>query len=91
MLPKVEESKRLRILLTNGRFPTALDLARQLHDVGHTIYVVDPVHFHICFFSRAVKKSFKVPAPHEDAAGFIQGVRKAIQEAKIQLIIPVSK
>jgi len=80
---------RLNILLTNGRFPVSLDLARQLNKLGHNVYVVDPMRFHISKFSRNTKKCYMVPAPHIDAAGYIEGVRKAVREKNIQLIIPL--
>ncbi|KAF9446356.1 hypothetical protein P691DRAFT_827658 [Macrolepiota fuliginosa MF-IS2] len=79
----------LNVLLTNGRFPVTIDLARQLKKAGHTVYVVDPMHYHVCKFSRDVKKSYKVPAPHYDPSGYIQGLKHAIKEATIDLIIPM--
>lgn len=79
----------LRILLTNGRFPVTLDLARQLKLAGHHVYVVDPMHYHVCKFSCAVRKSYYVPAPFIDPAGYVQGVKKAVAESKIDLIIPM--
>ncbi|KAF9480279.1 carbamoylphosphate synthase large subunit [Pholiota conissans] len=47
------------------------------------------MHYHVCKFSSKVKRSFYVPVPREDAAGFIAGVKDAIQDAKIDLIIPM--
>ncbi|KAF8966930.1 hypothetical protein BDZ97DRAFT_1903600 [Flammula alnicola] len=79
----------LNILLTNGRFPVSLDLARQLKLAGHHVYVVDCMHYHVCKFSRDVKRSFRVPVPHEDPSGFIEGVKRAVQNADIHLIIPL--
>lgn len=79
----------LNILLSNGRFPVSIDLARQLKFAGHNVFVVDPMHYHVCRFSRAVRKSFWAPAPHVDAAGYVDCVRRAVEEAKIDLIIPM--
>lgn len=81
--------RRLNILLSNGRFPTSLDLARQLKRSGHHVYVVDPMHYHVCKFSNAVRKSYHVPAPHTDSTGYIRGVKEAIHDANIDLVIPV--
>ncbi|KDQ08599.1 hypothetical protein BOTBODRAFT_37752 [Botryobasidium botryosum FD-172 SS1] len=83
------QQRRLNILLTNGRFPVSLDLARQLHGEGHTVFCVDPMEYHVCKFSNAVKKSHYVPAPHVDAAGYVQGVAHAVAESRIDLIIPL--
>lgn len=79
----------LRILLTNGRFPVSLDLARQLHALGHTVFVVDPMRFHISKFSRVVKKCFMVPPPHTNGAGYVESVLKIVSKRNIQLIIPL--
>jgi glutathione synthase/RimK-type ligase-like ATP-grasp enzyme len=79
----------LKILLTNGRFPVTLDLARQLELAGHHVYVVDPMHYHVCKFSTAVRKSYYVPAPHADSAGYIRGVLHAIDDADIDLVLPL--
>jgi hypothetical protein len=80
---------RLNILLTNGRFPVSIDLARQLHLLSHSVYVVDPMHYHVCRFSRAIKRSHWVPTPHIDAHGFIAAVKKVVHHASIDLIIPM--
>jgi len=85
----MSSSPHLRILLTNGRFPVSLDLARQLRKMGHTVFVVDPMRFHIGKFSRVVKKCFVVPPPHEDSAGYVNSVRQIVTENNIQLIIPL--
>ncbi|CAZ81183.1 unnamed protein product [Tuber melanosporum] len=79
----------LNILLSNGRFPVSIDLARQLKLAGHNVYVVDPMHYHVCKFSNSVVKSYWVPAPHVDAEGYTEGVRRAVVDAKIDLIIPM--
>jgi hypothetical protein len=79
----------LNILLTNGRFPTTIDLARQLHLLSHNVFVVDAMHYHVCKFSTAIKKSYQVPAPHYDSDGFIAGVEQVINDAKIDIIIPM--
>lgn len=86
---KTETRHPLNILLTNGRFPVSIDLARQLHLARHKVYVVDPMHYHVCKFSRVVRKSYHVPAPHSDAVGYIAGVKDAILDSKIDLVIPI--
>src|SRR4051794_14117747 len=80
---------RYRVLLTNGRFPVSLDLARQLYIAGHHVYCVDPMEYHVCRFSIVVKKSKQVPAPHVDAKGYVEGVKDAIERWKIDIVIPL--
>jgi glutathione synthase/RimK-type ligase-like ATP-grasp enzyme len=86
---KVPPAQRRRILLTNGRFPVALDLARQLRKVGHKVFTVDPMRFNITKFSKSVDKCFKVVAPHVDAAEYVAGVTRVAFLLKIDLIIPM--
>lgn len=87
--PKKKSTASLNILLSNGRFPVSIDLARQLKLAGHNVYVVDPMHYHVCKFSNSVKKSYQVPAPYVDAVGYTEGVRRAVEDANIDLIIPM--
>lgn len=86
---KRTQPKPLRVLLTNGRFPVSIDLARQLKRDGHKVYVVGPMEYHVCKFSNSVKKSYYVPSPHVDANGYIASVQKAVDQSKIDLIIPL--
>jgi hypothetical protein len=79
----------LNVLLTNGRFPVAIDLARQLRLAGHTIFAVDPMQFHACKASNVVEKSFRVSAPRENAAGYIAAVKHTVKTEQIDLIIPL--
>ena len=72
----------LNILLTNGRFPVSIDLARQLTRVGHNVYVVDPMHYHVCKFSNAVRKSWWAPAPHVDGRGYVEKVLEVMSEVE---------
>ncbi|RPB03573.1 hypothetical protein L873DRAFT_1669789 [Choiromyces venosus 120613-1] len=88
-MPKKKSTTPLNILLSNGRFPVSIDLARQFRMAGHNVYVVDPMHYHVCKFSNSVKKSYWVPAPHVDAEGYLAGVRHAVEDANIDLIIPM--
>ncbi|KAK5202857.1 hypothetical protein LTR96_011485 [Exophiala xenobiotica] len=77
------------ILLSNGRFPVSLDLARQLQRGGHNVYTVDPMYFHVCKFSRTVQYSWQSPAPSLDPKGYIATVKLAVCKAQIDFIIPV--
>ncbi|OCK84524.1 hypothetical protein K432DRAFT_260382, partial [Lepidopterella palustris CBS 459.81] len=86
---KQDAPRRLNVLLTNGRFPVTLDLARQLHRAGHRIYTVDPMEYHVCKFSNSVKSSKQLSAPRVDADGYINGVKRALKQWNIDLIIPL--
>ncbi|EME89448.1 uncharacterized protein MYCFIDRAFT_210094 [Pseudocercospora fijiensis CIRAD86] len=83
------DQQPLRILLTNGRFPVSLDLARQFKHAGHKVYCVDPLGYPICKFSLASVASAQVPAPHDDPRGYIRAVKEMVRLWKIHLIIPI--
>lgn len=87
--PLHRETPKLNILLTNGRFPVALDLARQLHQAGHTVYCVDPRGYPIARFSRAVEASAQTPAPHDNPDGYLSAIKKLVVLWKIDMIVPV--
>ncbi|KAF2171917.1 hypothetical protein M409DRAFT_63457 [Zasmidium cellare ATCC 36951] len=82
-------ARDLRILITNGRFPVSLDLARQLYTAGHVVFCVDPMEYHVCKFSISVSQSQQVPAPHDDPAGYIEAVKDAISRWDIDMVIPI--
>ena len=46
------------------------------------MYVVDPMHYHVCKFSNAVRKSWWVPAPHVDGRGYVKGMLDAMAEVE---------
>lgn len=64
----------MRILITGGRTPLALDLARHFHNAGHEIYVAETSKLHICRFSNTVTDSFVVPSPRFDSDEFINRI-----------------
>ncbi|MFI4955744.1 MAG: ATP-grasp domain-containing protein [Gammaproteobacteria bacterium] len=77
-----------RILLTGGRGPATLDLARHFSRLGHEVYVAEAQRIHFCTFSNAVKKSFVVPSPLVDEAGFVRTLNNIITAHKIDYLIP---
>lgn len=81
-------STKHKILLTGGRAPAALDLARKFKHAGHDVYVAETVRFHLCTFSNSVKKSFIVPSPVANKDTYIDALTHIIQENGIDLLIP---
>lgn len=78
-----------RILITFGRSFLALQLARQLSGVGHTVFVADSLRLHVSRFSNAVRKSYKVPAPRFSRQEYIHALIQIIKKEKIDLLIPI--
>ncbi|MFB9274367.1 ATP-grasp domain-containing protein [Cohnella cellulosilytica] len=83
-----EASGPLRVLLTGGRSPAALELARLLHAAGHRVYAAESAPYHLCRVSRAVERSFLVPSPAEGAEAFAAALCAIAGECRIDVLIP---
>ena len=46
----------VRILLTNGRFPVSIDLARQLYIAGYTVFTVEDLRFELELVTGSIAK-----------------------------------
>lgn len=79
------------VLLTLGRMPKCLDLARGFHALGRRVVVAEPFAWHLCRASRAVAKSVRVPAPARDAPGYRAALGEVIAAEGVDLVVPVSE
>jgi len=76
------------ILLTGGRAPATLELARLFHAAGHRVFVAESLPWHLCRGSRAVAKNFRVPPPNQNPTGFINELVSIIKKEQIDWLIP---
>lgn len=76
------------ILLTGGRAPVTLDLARAFHRAGHTVFMAESLRGHLSQASAAVKANFVVPAPRQETEAFLAALRSIIEQNQIDLLIP---
>jgi predicted ATP-grasp superfamily ATP-dependent carboligase len=76
------------ILLTGGRAPAALELARAFHRAGHTVFMAESLRGHLSQPSAAIKANFVVPAPRQEQDAFIVALKNIIEQNKIDLLIP---
>ncbi|MEM6683820.1 MAG: ATP-grasp domain-containing protein [Pseudomonadota bacterium] len=79
------------VLLTLGRLPKGLEVARCLNAAGCQVYVADPFGIHLSKPSRAVQKSYQVTAPNDDRDAFLSDLEKIIERHDIDLVLPVSE
>ena len=77
------------ILITAGRSWVTLDLARQLEQAGHKIYIADTSSSHVCRFSNATEKCFVVPSPRFEPAKFIDTLVDIVEKNKIDFLLPI--
>jgi predicted ATP-grasp superfamily ATP-dependent carboligase len=78
----------MNILLTGGRAPATLDLARAFHNAGHTVFMAESLRGHLSQPSNAIKTNFLVPAPRFETAAYHLALKKIIEENHIDLLIP---
>lgn len=76
------------VLVTGARAPVALELARLLHAAGHRVLVAESLPRHLCERSRAVARSFRVPAPNADRAAFLAALARIVREERVDLVLP---
>lgn len=79
------------VLLTLGRLPKALALARACRAAGCRVLVADPFRWHVCRPSRDIAKSFRVTAPNESRAQYLQDLQQIISDELVDLVLPVSE
>ena len=76
------------ILLTGGRAPVTLDLARAFRRAGYTVFMAESLRGHLSEPSAAVKANFVVPAPRSEPEAFVAALKRIIEENKVELLIP---
>jgi len=78
-------------LLTSGRLPSALELARALARAGCHVVVADSYPTFICQGSRAVAKAYVVPPPRLQPASYELAIMDIIRRERIELVVPASE
>jgi len=78
----------MNILLTGGRAPATLDLARTFHRAGHAVFAAESLPQHLSRPSRAITRSFLVPPPRQRTEHFIRAIADIISAQHIDVLIP---
>jgi hypothetical protein len=76
-----------RILLTGGRAPASLELARGLAAGGCTVISAESVPFTLVGLSRAVRRDHRVPAPRQDPTGFTWNLLDIVRREAIDSVV----
>ncbi|MFN3892352.1 MAG: ATP-grasp domain-containing protein [Beijerinckiaceae bacterium] len=79
------------VLLTLGRLPKGLDIARSFAQAGWRVIVADPHKRHVVGASRAVEKSYRVPAPSEAPNAYLNALAEVIAAERVELVVPISE
>lgn len=75
------------VLLTGGRAPYTLELARVLADDGCDVHVAESVDVHLTRLSRTACHH-RVPPPRQEPAAFIEALVALIRETGAELLLP---
>lgn len=79
------------VLLTLGRLPKGLDVARSFAASGWRVIVADPHKRHVVGASRAVAKSYRTPAPADQPNAYINALCEIIRAERVELVVPISE
>ncbi len=79
------------VLLTLGRLPKALELARALRAAGCRVVIAEPFRWHVCKPSRAVAASYQVTSPNQDRRAYLRELLDVIARENVELVVPVSE
>jgi hypothetical protein len=79
------------VLLTLGRLPKALDLARGFSRAGSRVIVADPFGWTLTGASRHVAREFAVPPPSKGSAAYLAALAEIVARENVDLVVPVSE
>ena len=79
------------VLLSLGRLPKALEVARALQGAGCRVIVAEPFKRHLTGASRAVARSVVVTSPVQDREAYLREISDLAVAEGASLILPVSE
>lgn len=79
------------VLLTLGRLPPAVDIARSFARAGWRVLVAEPFRWHLARTSNAVTQCFVVPPPHESPQAYREALLDIIRRERVDLLLPISE
>jgi predicted ATP-grasp superfamily ATP-dependent carboligase len=79
------------VLITLGRLPKCLDIARSFHKLGWRVIIAEPFAWHLARMSNVVAKSFQVTAPNANREQYLADVTDIIKREGVTLVVPVSE
>ncbi len=79
------------VLITLGRLPKALDLARSFSLLGYRVIVAEPFRWHLAGVSNAIAKRYQVTAPSVDRQRFLDELVAIVKKENVELIVPISE
>lgn len=85
---RIDPIKQRKVLITGGRAPVALEMARLLAAAGCEVHAAESMRHYLCRVSKAVASGSKVPSPADDTEGFLSGLERIVRREGIDWIVP---
>ena len=79
------------VLLTLGRLPVALDIARAFDEAGWRVIVADPWRMHLLKMSRSVTRCYVTDSPQAGPEHYADQLIRIADDESVDLIVPVSE
>ncbi|MFN9351957.1 MAG: ATP-grasp domain-containing protein [Gemmatimonadota bacterium] len=79
------------VLITVGRMPKGLDLARGFAAEGCRVVVADPYRWHVARLSRAVAATHRTVAPAREPDRYLEQLSDLVARERVELVVPVSE
>ncbi len=79
------------LLLTLGRLPKGLDVARAFAAQGWRVIVAEPFAKHLCGASRSVSQSIRVTAPNDNREQYLSELLRIIVDERVDWVVPISE
>ncbi|MBX9748493.1 MAG: ATP-grasp domain-containing protein [Roseococcus sp.] len=79
------------VLLTLGRLPKALDIARSFAMIGWRVVIAEPFKRHLAGASNSVAKSYQVTAPVISKRRYLEELAAIVAAEGVELVVPVSE
>ncbi|MEV0581590.1 hypothetical protein [Nonomuraea sp. NPDC050310] len=76
------------VLITGGRAPVALDLARKFAACGSRVLVAESAPADLCRRSKAVAATFRVPPPNRAPGAFAEALAGIAKREAVDLLVP---
>ena len=78
-------------LLTVGRLPKALDIARALHRAGCRVVLAEPFRMHLARVSNCVDAARRVTAPRDSHEIYVADLLALATRERASLVVPISE
>lgn len=83
--------RKKTVLLTLGRLPVALELARGFQAAGWRVTVAEANSVSLCGMSSAVDRCLRVTPPGRSVTQFLDDLAGIVEAEQVDLVVPVSE